>query len=385
MVEESYFDDLDRKFLSLSSWMSDLFSDTYGTLGYRLIAPIDPNKFDNASSKTAEIGIRTLIVLGALAGVVFAGTYLCLAAVVLSAGSKIFRAIGFYFQKDGFTHIRGKAVETELLNGHATVMTWNIRGHGGGLHYIEGGVIHWRSRIDRIIDSIKEQNPDVVVLQEVNDTALMERIVQGLEGDFAHFYAHLTGGCMVITKCAVHDFTHTDYAENESKIKRGVETFEIKAKPGDESPCARIIATQLSHKKEAKEVRMEQVAQIIDTLAKKKLAMPTLFVGNVGEEADLSKYLYHSYRGDEPTHSDELVKQWAPIYEGQEESNNLISFFRRNPIDDARVFPVLEKGVNFLGSHLVLAFNEEHNTQTALSDNHAVVTKFSGLKMIVSE
>ena len=30
--------------------MAGIFSETYGKLGYRLIGPIDPNKFDNASS-----------------------------------------------------------------------------------------------------------------------------------------------------------------------------------------------------------------------------------------------------------------------------------------------------------------------------------------------
>jgi hypothetical protein len=385
MIEESYFDDLDRKFLSISSWMSDLFSDTYGTLGYRLIAPLDPNKFDNASSKISEIGIRALIVLGAATGVLFAGTYLCLAAVVLSAGSKIFRAVGFYFQKEGFTHIKGQAAEVELIDGQATVMTWNIRGHGGGLHYAEGGVIHWRSRVDRIIESIKGENPDVIVLQEVQDTALMEKIVRGLESDYAHFYTHLTGGCIVITKCAVYDFSHTDFAKCDSKLKRGFEMLEIKAKPSDVFPCARIIGTQLSHGKEAGQIQMNQIAQIVDTLAKKKLSLPTIFAGNVGEEGFLSKFLYHSYRGDEPTHSDELVKQWAPIFEGQEESNNLISFFKRNPIDDARVFPVQERGVKLLDSHLVRAFDENFNTKTALSDHHGVVTKFSGLKKMIGE
>lgn len=393
MVEESCFDDLDRKFLNLSSGMADVFSWTYGMLGYRLVAPIDPNKFDNATSKVKEIGIRAMIVLGALASFLFAGTYLLLTAIVLSVGSKIFRAVGFYFQKDGFTHIQGKAPEAHLSYGQATVMTWNVRGHGGGLHYAEGGVIHWRSRIDRITDSVKENDPDVIVLQEVYDTALIEAIVSRLGDRYAHFYTHLgantwgnESGCMVITKCAVHNFTHTDFGKTDAKVKRGFETLEIKARPEDPFPCARIVGTQLSPGKEAKAIRMEQVAQIIDTVAQEKLAMPTLFVGNMHFDRDsqegvyLSRYLYHSYRGSEPTHSDELVKQWAPIFEGQEESSDYISFFKRNPTDDVRIFPVFEKGVKLLDSHLVRGFDENYNTKTALSDHHAVVTTFSGLR-----
>ncbi len=389
-IEESYFDDLDRRFFSLSSGMADIFSWTYGMLGGRLVAPLDPNKFDNAASKANEIGIRALIVLGAMTSFLFAGTYILLTAVVLSAGSKLFRSAAFYFQKDGFTHIRGSGPEKILKSGEATVMTWNLRGHGGGLHYAEGGVVHWRSRIDRITDSIKAEDPDVIVLQEIYDTALIDALVDRLGAQYAHFYTHCgETGCMVITKCAVHSFTHTNFSETDQKVKRGFETIEIKARPEDPLPCARIIGTQLSPGKKAGQMRMEQVAQIVNKLASQKLAMPTLFVGSMnvdrdskGEGATLSKYLYHSYRDNEPTHSDELVSQWAPIYEGQEESSDFVSFFKRNPDDDARVFPVLERGIKLLGSHLVRGFDENYNTKTALSDHHAIVTTFSGLKMV---
>jgi endonuclease/exonuclease/phosphatase family metal-dependent hydrolase len=391
-VEASGWDDfdLDRKFFGFSSAMADIFSWTYGMLGGRLVAPLDPNKFDNATSKAKEVGIRALIVLGALASLVFAGTYILLTAVVLSAGSKLFKAAAVYFQKNGFTHIRGNGPEKILKKGEATVMTWNLRGHGGGLHYSEGGVVHWRSRIDRITDSIKAEDPDVIVLQEIYDTALMESLVSKLESQYAHFYTHLgETGCMVITKCAVHSFTHNQFSSTDEKVKRGFETIEIKANPNDTLPCARIIGTQLSPGKTAGKTRMEQVAQIIEKLAGEKLAMPTLFVGSMNVDRDskdegayLSKYLYHSYRDNQPTHSDELVSQWAPIYEGQEESSDFISFFKRTPTDDVRVFPVLEKGIRLLGSHLVKGFDENYNTKTALSDHHAIVTTFSGLKMV---
>lgn len=132
---------------------------------------------------------------------------------------------------------------------------------------------------------------------------------------------------------------------------------------------------------------MDQVAQIVNTLALQKLAIPTLFVGNMNIDRDsqdegvyLSRYLYHSYLDNQPTHSDALVSQWAPIYEGQERSSDFISFFRRNPIDDLRVFPVIEKGIKLHGSHLVGGFDLNRNTKTADSDHRAVVTTFSGLK-----
>lgn len=397
MDEVSLFDDLDldRKFLNLSASMANVFSWTYGWLGGRLIAPIDPNKFDNASSKAAEIGVRALIVLGAFASLLFAGTYILLGAVVLSAGAKICRGLGFYFQKDGFTHILGSAPEKTIQNGHAKVMEWNIRGHGGGLHYAEGGVVHWRSRIDRIADSILTEDPDVIVLQEIYDTSLIESLIDRLESKYAHFYTHLganvwgnESGIMVITKCPVHRFSHTDFNKTDEKVKRSFETLEIKASPELSAPCARIISTQLSPGKNASDLRSAQVAQIIDTLAREKTALPSLFVGSLnvdrdsmGEGAYLSNYLFHSYLDSQPTHSDQLVSQWAPVFEGQEESSDFISFFKRNPDGDCRTFPVQEKGIRLIDSHIVRGFDEMYNTKTALSDHHAVVAELSGLKV----
>lgn len=382
-IEDSYFDDLDRKFLNLSSAMADLFSRTYGMLGYRLVAPLDPNKFDNASTVAKEVAIRALIVFGAIASFVFAGAYIFGAAVILGLGSKIFREAGFYFQKDGFTHIRGSAPET-TLNGNATVMVWNIRGYGGGLHY-GYGVVHWKLRIDRIVEEIRQANPDVLVLQDIYDTALVEALQVRLGGLFAHTYAHMgESGTMVMTKCAVHHFSHTEFADQDDVVKRGFETLEIKASPDDLFPCARVIGTKLTPGNGMEEIRMRQVAQIVDTLARQKLAMPTLFVGSLtidrdGKEGEyLSRYLYHSYLDKEPTYSDQLVSQWAPIFDGQERVSDFISFFKRN-LADGRVLPVIERNIRLVGSGLVKGFDADYNTKRARSDCNGVVTQFSGL------
>ena len=335
-----------------------------------------------------------MVVLGLFASFCFAGSYIFIGAVVLGAGSRLFRALGFYFRKDGFTHIQGSLPEITLKNGEAKVMTWNIRGHSRGLHYAEGGVVHWQSRIKRIIENILQEEPDVIVLQEVYDVALVEEIYSRLEKFYSHFYTHFgsknwdcDSGCMVITRCAVHNFANTDFKHYDNKA-RSFETLEIKLSPNDELPCARIIGTQLSPGKTDSETRMEQVVQIVNTLAKENLAMPTLFVGNLNvdrnnqiEEGGLSKYLYYSCLASKSTHSHELVSQWAPVFEGREDSCDFVSFFKRMATD-GRIFPVIERGIRLLDSHLIKGFDEDYNTKTALSDHHAVVTTFSGLKSI---
>ncbi len=385
--------DLDRKFLNFSANLTNVFSWTYGMLGGRLIAPIDPNKFDNASSKIAELGVRILIVLGTIAAIGLAGTYVLAGAAILGLGGKFCKGLGSYFQKDRVTHIRGKALEKELKDSRAKVLEWNIRGHGGGLHYAEGGVIHWRDRVDRIAQEILREDPDVAILQEVFDTSLIEAIIDRLGPHYAHFYTHLgtsvlknESGMLVITKCAVHRFSHTNFTSTDKDAQRGFGMLEIQLAPKDTLPCARIIYTQLSKGKQLAEMRKNQVTQIIDALAKEKIAAPTLFVGSLNIDRDskeegayLSNYLFHSYLDTEPTYSHELVSQWAPVFEGQEESCDFISFFKRSPLGDERTFPVIERGIKLVDSHLVKGFDEFYNTKTALSDHHAVVTEVSGI------
>lgn len=393
MGDISFLDDLDldRKFFNVSAGMTTIFSWTYGWLGGRLVAPIDPNKFDNASSKAAEIGIRVLIVLGTIASLFLAGFFILLGAVVLSVGAKAFKGLGVMFQKDGFTHIRGSAPERRIENGHAKIMVWNIRGSTD--HYAEG-VIHWQSRLDRILDTVLKDDYDTVIFQEIYDTSLIEAIVERLGPHFAHFYTHAganawkeDSGLLMMTKCAVHRYSHYDFTKTDEKVKRGFETLEIKASPEDSTACARIVATQLSPGKKATDMRMSQIDQIIDTVAKEKQATVTLLAGSLNVDRDaseegsyLSKYLFHSYLDTEPTHSDQLASQWAPVFEGQEVSSDFISIFKRTPIDDRRTFPVIEKGVRLIDSHIIRAFDENYNTKTALSDHHALVTELSGLR-----
>jgi len=384
-IEDSYFDDLDldRKFFNLSSTMECVFP--WLT---RLVAPLEPNQFDNATTVANEVGIRALIVLGAVASFLCAGTYIFGAVALLGVGSKICKEAGYYFQKEGFTYVRGSAPEITLktdANGKsdARLMIWNIRGYGGKLHYYFG-VVHWKSRIDRIVDDILKANPDILELQDVYDTALVEALIGRLGDHYAHFYTHLgESGRMVIAKCAIDSFSYQEYSDQDAILNRGFSILQAKASPESSLPCIRIIGTELSPGKDQEETRMGQVAQIINTLAEQAFAMPTMFIGS-GVDRDgkegklLSKYLYHSYQDKEPTHSDLLGNQWAPIYEGLERVTHFISFFKRN-LTDGRVLPVIEKNIRYKDSGLVMGFDPDYNTKRARSDCNAVYATFGGL------
>lgn len=382
-IEETDFssDGYDRLFFDFSSILAEPFCWAYGMVRYRSISPLEPNKFDNSNSKIREVATRIFIFVSAAAAFLFTGTPLLILATVIGTCAKIFEAVGFTLQRNHFTHVRGTAPEKILDKGQISVMTWNVCGEFGGLHY-RGGVVHWRSRIDQMIEKIKKEDADVIVLQEVYDTALSEALIDRLHDQYAHFFTHLGGnifrmgsGCMVITKCNVQQFSYSD--------EDHVEKFVIKANPQDALPCVRFYGTQLERGEEAKQKRMDQISKIVDSLAKEKLVLPTFMIMNNADRDDkiegahISKYLHHSYRGDVPTHTDQFVKQWDPKLQDQE-SFHFISLFKRNLAKTA--LPVVEKDIRMIDCHLIEAYDETYNTKTAISNSHGLVTVIGGLK-----
>lgn len=369
-VEESSFeDDLSRSCLTLSAHMERCFRETYGKLGHRLVGPLDPNKFDNAASKVQETGLRTLLALGLALSTALAGLYIGLSVVILTAGSKLLRATGFYLQKDHFTHIPGKAPEADLGLKEFTVMTWDA----GDQKSYPDGLNPWSARSKEFISTIQKADPTVLVLRGMYDAANVENLIKQLGDRYAHFYTHFDGagwretdGCLIATKCAVANFSYIDPTSNT----RGFSSLELKASPNDTAPSIRIIGTQFQAGMDAKPNRLEQMNQIVDHLRAKTYPLPTFFVGNA--EENLSHLLHHSYQGDEPTHSDELAKQWGSIVREAKASKNLISLFKyRIP---GGTLPVLENKLHCRDSVPIRGFDKDFNTRTAIADNHAVLT-----------
>jgi len=381
-------DGWDRSFLKASSYLAEPFCGAYGMLRYRLVAPLDPKKFDNCSTKSREIGYRILI--GAGAGL---GLYCLTAAplavtsgiLALGAASKLLRAIGFALQKEGFTYVAGQAPEKEL-DGPLKIMSWNVCGIGGGFHYDHGGVIDWRSRLDGISSKIEKEDPDVLILQEVYDAALGEALIEKLQSRYSHFYFHMgksamgsVGGCMVVSKCAPHRFTNTDFTTNDWRLKRGFATLEIKAAPKDRLPVARIIGTHLIHGDEPKDraARVAQVSQIVAHLANQRLRLPTILAGDLNMERDgkageiLHAHLKHGYTALQPTCTNRLVSQWEEKAKSVwHETIDYISLFKEKPH-----LPVIEKRVRFVECRISPAYDESYDTKTALSDHQALVAR----------
>jgi len=371
----------DRTLLHLSSLAAEPICWAYGLLRYRMVAPLDPTKFSNCESKIAEVATRAFIGVTAFVAAV---PILC-TAVVLGTASKILRTLGFALQKNGYTYVRGPGPEVSL-EGEAKILTWNLCGVGGGMSLDHGGVNHWSSRIDQIVEKIVAEDPDVLILQEIYDTAFAEALIEKLGPHYPHFFTHLganimgsVGGGMVITRCAVHRFSNTSFESNDWTLNRTFTTLDIKDRPQDALPAARIIGTHLIHDNHEK--KMIQLAQIIDALAQEKLALPTILAGDLNLEREhpeqggvLDRYLNHSYRGKDPTCTNELVQQWDINAHGvPSETIDYISLFKLI-LYKGMPLPVIEEGIQMIKTHLVKAFDQTFNTKTALSDHHGLMT-----------
>lgn len=363
-------ENLDHHLLTISSYLAEPLCWAYGFLRYRLVMPLD--KFDTYSNTFCELAFRASIAGSAVLGAIYAPIPILGTAFTLGTASKIFRALGFYLQKNGFTHLRGQAPE-KVLSGEAKIMTWNVCGIGGDMSIDHGGVIDWRARGDKIVETIVNEDPDVLVLQEIYDTALAANLIERLLPRYAHCFAHIgpnligsVSGGLIFSKCAYNQTTSTSFDNNHWTLNRTFVTLDFKDNPESQSPAFRLVGTHLIH--DDNEKRKEQVEQIVKTLGN---ALATLVVGDLNLERDLESeggaildpYFTHAYTGDEPTATNELVKQWDPNKRGTPGSQiDYISLYKHGP------------PLTFHDTHLVHAFDKTYNTRTALSDHNAVVT-----------
>lgn len=364
MIEESTFEeDMSRSCLVLASHMENCFTETYGRLGTRIVRPLDPEKFDNASSKVQEIAIRTILTLAIALSAAFAGVYIGLSIAILTLGSRIFKAVGFYLQKNDFVHIKGKAKEINLSAAPFEVMIWDA----GTKKSDPQGLLPWQNRKEGFVQAIKEKNPAVLVLQGVADPIHTEEMIKELESHYAHFFIHIgakaagnLSGYLIATKAAVHNFAYTNFSSSEKDAPNGFATFELKTHRGDKIPSIRMIAARLDEEMDLQE------RELVKTLAKQKRPLSTLFVG--ATQKDLSHLLHYTFEGD--THSDELAKQYNPLAKAAGSTKNLIALFRYR--SDTQL-PVQENKIDCKKSEPVRGFDESYNTRTAIADNHAVI------------
>lgn len=347
-IEESFFDDLDRGFLILSEEIPN------GSLIWKGVCRVkgsfSPEQLENTILIVKEVAIRTFLVLGTLIGAISATTQTAIVLGVLCFGSHILKAAAYLFQHNHFTHIRGKADEI-APQAQAKAMTWNLLGKD---FYYEGKLIHWSSRLDEIERMIEQNDPDVVVLREVEDALFIEAIQSRLGNRFAHTYTNFglnaTGnhnGLFVFTKYAV-----------KNVIAQGFFTcFEFDG--------LRVIAAELAEGHGMQQKRLEQMDQIHRFLQKQKTPLPTLFMGSlsVSQNSEEGKA---------------LLRGLALCYRGPlapDTKNAILMFHHRIP-GKGNLPSVVEHGLQLIDSQPI----DGLDSGAAGIANHAVITTLKGLK-----
>ncbi len=180
----------------------------YSSKLIRLFTVIDPSKSEQCDSKAGEIAVRAFYGL-----LVIPMFFLSLGVSICSELSRITASLiqpESYFLLEGNPAAQKKEIDKELI-----VMQENAC----CVEYSEafGGVPPWRKRVNTIIQEIKDTNPDVVCLQEVNDLNAAHAIFQGVKDSFFIAVINIgskehmlmpfknNSGLMVLSKYAIKD------------------------------------------------------------------------------------------------------------------------------------------------------------------------------------
>ena len=371
----------DRKLLRTSSLMTEPFLVAYNALRYRLIAPLDPSKFENCDTHIKEVAVRCFIGLGALSAIAASVWFplpVLSTILLLAIGSKLCRALGLALRATNYTYVRGNAPEVEF-KGEVQILTWNICGGGGGIPIDHGGVPNWKHRFKKICDMIDEavvdwNKPVILSLNEVYDESLWHALREHYKDRCPHFFGEFhasiwdnplgailgsPSGGMVFTNCPFAQFSVIPFTNNNWSLNSAFATLKL-------SDDLQAIFTHLIYNNET--MRVEQLKQ----LAKAALATPTVIAGDLNVPPDGpgqdTKYLneifdYSHQDLNIPTCTNDLMTQWGPRYTHKSCYIDYVAIHKQH-------LKKLE-----VQSSLKRAFDLTYNTKTALSDHHAILAK----------
>jgi endonuclease/exonuclease/phosphatase family metal-dependent hydrolase len=136
-------------------------------------------------------------------------------------------------QKQNYIYVKGKV--DSVARDNLVIATWNILGFPAGGNYLWGGCIPIRDRFKGIVDAIRKQNADVVVLQEcLIDGKLPEAFIAEFQEKYAHFFIHngphgskIESGLFVMSRFFVRSYDFTPFAAQGNGLNRGFATLEI--------------------------------------------------------------------------------------------------------------------------------------------------------------
>ncbi|HEX2579870.1 MAG TPA: endonuclease/exonuclease/phosphatase family protein [Rhabdochlamydiaceae bacterium] len=300
--------DLEKSDSTAASWYRwhGVFSQpTYRVIEYfkRYRNPVNPSVLDNCSTRVREYAYRAigpLALIGAAAFLAKTVTLpqmglISLGLLTLEAGRTALHLLGFAAQKKNHLYVKGNLQPIQSEN--PKIMSCNVLGFPAGLNYTCGGTRPFRHRFPQIIETIRAENPDILIVQEcLMDASVTEAFVNTFKNEYAHFFTHngpnkwgLESGLLVMTKCPVTDYKFTPFNNNKWTFTRGFATLTIPAHK--DRPAFAVIGTHMEagSSKEDFELRRQQLDQI-NTYAQGLSAYPTVVLaGDLNIDASLAK------------------------------------------------------------------------------------------------
>lgn len=259
-----------------------------------------------------------------------------------------------------------------------------------------GGVVEWEKRADRIVKQVRDEDPDILCCQEVQDEHLALEMYEQLKDVYPHFFwnfgPHTYGsniGLFIACKFPPKDLefiTYRDSIGSAKWIHKGFARLSLRDESGK---GADIITSNLQHagNKESRATREKQLQQMlahVQSLHKdpKEKSIPKFLLGDLNvdrntdeiESSSLFKHFRHGYKSSDETCSDFLCQDlWDATDEERKkgikstpERIDYISLLTSTP--DGEELPV-ENAKMYV--HRVLAY-EKSDPSSARSDHHAL-------------
>lgn len=215
-----------------------------------------------------------------------------------------FHFIGNAISKTPYTYWRGNANEKQD-DSQLKCMTLNVCMFWGGLPIPLGGVRPPGERMEALVQLIKEQNPDVLFLQEASFPASYE-LFEKLKDDYAHCYTRIgpyllrmESGLAVFSKVPITKAEFLPFPDPHG-IFKGAFFFE--------TPSHSFVNTHLSHGN-AEEERRRQFDLVTQRIAeiKREQNKSTFLLGDLNIDTIDSKREYQTTIGDEYHNPNEQV------------------------------------------------------------------------------
>ncbi len=294
------------------------------------------------------------------------------------------RGIASHLEKEPFIYYQGK-LSDKTLEGDFSLLSWNICCVGGGYSISDGGVMPWHFRIDKIVTKINEEDPDILALYEVMDTAAGFHLYEKLQEKYAHFYFNIgpraigpSSGIFVASKAKIKNPEFTPFPKEmlvgRTKIsEKGVFSFDVQA----EGKKIKIYATHLQHSEQPQypteeeiKARKKEMELIIEKVNQE--------TGNVIVTGDLNldnaEYATSSWveTFQDISFDENASRTWG----GDEFCAKMVGKRDSGPLNLDYTLITKKSEINSRTSLIETDYNDTMFTREALSDHRGLLSQF---------